>query len=41
MVYDPAFSSVLSSELVLAMLSGEVSTPQGAAAWLDSRQGVN
>jgi Sulfatase len=39
-VYDAAFSSVLSSDLVLAMLSGEVSTPEGAAAWLDRLQGV-
>lgn len=40
-VYDRPFSSVVSSDLVLAMLSGEVSTPEGAASWLDSRQGAN
>jgi hypothetical protein len=40
-VYDRPFSSVVSSELVLAILCGDVSTPQGAASWLDSRQGAN
>ncbi len=40
-VYDRPFSSVVSSELVLAILCGDVSTPEAAAAWLDNRQGAN
>lgn len=34
--YERAFSSVLSSDLVLAMLHGDVTTPQSASAWLDA-----
>jgi hypothetical protein len=40
-VYDRPFSSVVSSELVLAILCGDVSTPEDAASWLDNRQGAN
>ncbi len=40
-VYDRGFSSVLSSALVLAMLTGEVSTAQDATAWLDVHLGAN
>ena len=40
-VYDRAFSSVLSSELVLAMLGGEVATAEDVASWLDGHQGAN
>ena len=35
-VYDRGFSGVVSSELVLAMLRGDVTTPQSATAWLDA-----
>jgi hypothetical protein len=35
--YERAFSSVVASDLVLAMLSGDVTTPQSAAAWLDGK----
>ncbi len=38
-VYDRDFSSVVSSELVLAMLRGEVTTPTQAAAWIDRETG--
>jgi hypothetical protein len=41
MVYDRPFSSVVSSDLVLALLCGDVTTPEGVAAWLDTRQGTN
>jgi hypothetical protein len=41
MVYDRPFSSVVSSDLVLAMLCGDVSTPEDVASWLDTRQGSN
>jgi Sulfatase len=41
LLYDRGFSSVLSSALVLAMLSGEVATPHDAAAWLDVHLGTN
>ena len=34
--YERAFSSVVSSDLVLAMLRGDVTTVQSAAAWLDA-----
>jgi hypothetical protein len=34
--YERAFSSVVSSDLVLAMLRGDVTTAQSAAAWLDA-----
>jgi hypothetical protein len=35
-VYNHGFSGVVSSELVLAMLRGDVTTPQSATAWLDA-----
>ena len=34
--YDRSFSGVVSSELVLAMLRGDVSSPQSGVAWLDA-----
>jgi hypothetical protein len=40
-VYERAFSSVLTSGLVLEMLNGGVDTPEEAAAWLDGKQGAN
>jgi hypothetical protein len=40
-VYDRPFSSVVSSELALAILCGEVSTPEAAVSWLDRRQGAS
>ncbi len=39
--YERAFSSVLSSELVLAMLHGEVTNADEASTWLDGHQGAN
>jgi hypothetical protein len=39
--YDRGFSSVVSSALVLAMLSGEVSTAEDVSAWLDVHLGAN
>ena len=40
-VYARPFSSVVSSDLVLAMLCGDVSTPEDVASWLDSRQSAS
>jgi hypothetical protein len=33
--YEPAFNAVLTRDLVLSILAGEVSTPDQAAQWLD------
>lgn len=35
--FEKPFSSVLTGDLVLAVLSGEVATPRDAAAWLDAQ----
>lgn len=40
-VYDRGFSGVVSSELVLAILRGDVTTPQSAGAWLDKHNTTN
>jgi Sulfatase len=37
LVYDKPFSSVVCADMVLAILSGKVSTSTDAAAWLDRR----
>jgi hypothetical protein len=37
-VYGPAFNTVLSHDLVLALVRGEVSTPEDAAGWLDQHR---
>ncbi len=39
--YERPFSSVVAGDLALAILSGQVSTPQEALAWLDGQPGVN
>lgn len=33
--YHPAFNTILTHDLLLAVLRGEVTTPQGAAEWID------
>ncbi len=33
--YQPAFNTILTHDLLLAVLRGEVTTPQGAAEWID------
>ena len=40
-VYDKPFSNVVAGDLCLAVLSGEVSTPEEAAAWLANHSPVN
>jgi hypothetical protein len=40
-VYDRGFSGVVSSELALAALRGDVTTPQSAAAWLNAHSSTN
>ena len=40
LVYEGEFNTVLSSELLLAVLNGEVSTAVEAAAWLDRRRSI-
>jgi Sulfatase len=44
LAYDPPFNAVLTHDLVLSVLRGEITTPAAAAAWLDrnrSREPVN
>ncbi|HEY9401500.1 MAG TPA: sulfatase-like hydrolase/transferase [Pyrinomonadaceae bacterium] len=36
--YEPAFNTVLSQDLLLALLRGEMSTPSEVAEWIDSRR---
>jgi len=38
MVYDKPFNTVLTHDLILAILSGELKTPDQVAAWLDSQR---
>lgn len=40
LVYQPEFDTVLSQDLLLAVLSGEISTHQGAIGWLNRQQRV-
>src|SRR5262249_1845057 len=40
-VYDNSFSNVLAGDLCLAVLDGEVSTPEEASAWLTAHSAVN
>jgi hypothetical protein len=37
-VYQPSFNTVLSQDLLLALLRGELSTPSDVTAWLDRRR---
>ena len=36
--YEPAFNTVLSQDLLLALLRGEMSSASEVAAWIDSRR---
>ena len=36
--YDPAFNTVISQELLLAILRGEVSRPEDAVGWIDKHR---
>ena len=38
--YDPAFNTVLTHDLLLALLRGEVSGPQSVVAWLDAHRSI-
>jgi hypothetical protein len=38
--YTPAFNTVLTHDLLLAILHGEVSGTTGAAAWLDRHRSI-
>ena len=38
LAYDAPFNTVLSHDLVLALLRGEVSDPEGVVAWIDQRR---
>ena len=38
--YDPAFNTVLTHDLLLALLRGEVSGPQNVVAWLDAHRSI-
>ena len=36
--YKPAFNTILTQDLVMAILNGDVDTPAKAAAWLDAHR---
>lgn len=38
LIYDPAFNTVLTHDLLLALLRAEVSSPDGVVDWLDRRR---
>jgi hypothetical protein len=38
--FDPQFNTVLTHDLLLAILRGEVSDTRGAAAWLDQHRSI-
>jgi hypothetical protein len=40
LIYQPAFNTVLSQELILALLRGELSKPADVTAWLDRRRSI-
>ena len=39
-IYDHPFNTVLTHDLLLALLRGEVSSPQTVAAWLDAHRTI-
>ncbi|MGI8734308.1 MAG: sulfatase-like hydrolase/transferase [Pyrinomonadaceae bacterium] len=39
-IYEPAFNTVLSSELILAVLSGEITKKEDAVEWLDLHRSI-
>ena len=39
--YDPVFNNVLTHDLVLALLKGEISTPDRVVSWLDQNRSNN
>jgi hypothetical protein len=40
LTYEPEFNTVLTHDLILAILKGEVRDTRGAAAWLDARRTI-
>ena len=38
--YDPAFNNVLAHDMVLALLRGEISSPNSVTSWLDGHRSV-
>ena len=40
LAYQPEMNTILTHDLLLAMLRGEVRTPQEAAAWLDQHRSI-
>jgi hypothetical protein len=39
-IYNPPFNTVLSQDLILALLRGELSTPSDVTAWLDRHRSI-
>jgi hypothetical protein len=39
-IYNPSFNTVLSQDLLLALLRGELSAPPDMTAWLDLRRSI-
>jgi arylsulfatase A-like enzyme len=40
LIYQPSFNTVLSQELILALLRGELSAPADVTAWLDRNRSI-
>jgi hypothetical protein len=40
LIYNPSFNTVLSQDLLLALLRGELSAPPDVTAWLDLRRSI-
>jgi hypothetical protein len=39
-IYQPSFNTVLSQDLLLALLRGELSSPPDVTAWLDRHRSI-
>jgi hypothetical protein len=39
-IYQPSFNTVLSQDLLLALLRGELSAPPDVTAWLDRHRSI-